>query len=103
MDYVCLFLGILFAFGGILFAFGKLHKYLSAWKKMSDTEKEKIKIEPLCRNIGVIIALNGIIFILKGFCAGFSDQFFTYAIILWIIVAGLDVFYISKSSRYKNQ
>ena len=29
---------------------------------MPQEEKEKIKIVPLCRNIGEVIALNGIIF-----------------------------------------
>ncbi|MCD8381981.1 MAG: DUF3784 domain-containing protein [Clostridiales bacterium] len=103
MDYICLFLGVLFAVTGIVFAFGKAYNYLSAWKKMPEAEKEKIKIEPLCRNIGVMIVLNGIIFILKGVCAGFSDTVFTWAVIVWMILAGIDVFYISKSSRYKNQ
>lgn len=103
MDYVCMFLGILFTTGGIFFAFGEIHKHLSAWQKMPDEEKSRIKIKPLCRNIGGMIALNGIIFILKGCCAGFSDRIFQAAIILWLVIAGLDVCCISKSSRYINQ
>ncbi|MCD8366851.1 MAG: DUF3784 domain-containing protein [Clostridiales bacterium] len=103
MDYICLFLGILFAVVGIAFAFGKAYNHLSAWKKMLEAEKEKIKIEPLCKNIGGMIALNGALFILRGACAGFSEAMFTYAIIVWMVLAGIDVIYISKSSRYKNQ
>ncbi|MCD8328548.1 MAG: DUF3784 domain-containing protein [Ruminococcus sp.] len=103
MDYVCIFLGMLFVIGGIIFAFGKIYKHLSLWKIMPDEEKKKIKIAPLCKNIGAMITLNGIIFVVKGFCTRFSDHMFTVAIILWIIVAGIDVFYISKSNRYSNQ
>ena len=32
---------------------------------MTQEEKDKIKIVPLCRNIGEVIALNGLIFLLK--------------------------------------
>lgn len=103
MDYVCMVLGILFMTAGIIFAFGKVYNHLPAWKKMSSEEKEKIRIKPLCKNIGGMIALNGIFFILKGICIGFSDTRFTYAIIAWMVLAGVDVYYISKSSRYKNQ
>ena len=35
---------------------------------MTQEEKEKIKIVPLCRNIGEVIALNGLIFLLKEMC-----------------------------------
>ncbi|MCD7742215.1 MAG: DUF3784 domain-containing protein [Ruminococcus sp.] len=103
MDYVCMVLGILFMAGGIIFAFGKIYQHIPAWQKMSDEEKNKIKIKPICQNIGGMIALNGIIFVLKGCCAGFSDQMFSGAIIIWLVIAGFDVYYISKSSRYINQ
>ncbi|MCD7727617.1 MAG: DUF3784 domain-containing protein, partial [Ruminococcus sp.] len=66
MDYVCIALGILFLAGGTIFAFGKIYKRISAWQKMSDEEKSKIRIKPLCQNIGGMMALNGIIFVLKG-------------------------------------
>jgi len=82
MDYMCMVLGILFMAGDIIFAFGKIYKYVSAWQKMSDEEKSKIKIKPLCQNIGGMIVLNGITFVLKGCCTGFSDQIFSVAIII---------------------
>ena len=66
--------------------------HLSAWKNMPQPEKDKIKIRPLCRNIGEVIALNGIIFLLKGFWSGFSDHWFVGAMIAWLVVAGFDAF-----------
>ena len=103
MDYVCIALGILFMVGGIIFAFGKIYQHIPAWQKTPDEEKSKIRIKPLCQNIGGMMTLNGIIFVLKGCCAGFSDQMFSVEIIIWLVIAGFDVYYISKSSRYINQ
>ena len=63
MDFTCIFFGVLFTVAGFVFACGKGHTHLSAWKNMPQPEKDKIKIRPLCRNIGEVIALNGIIFL----------------------------------------
>ena len=60
MDFTCIFFGILFTIAGFVFACGKGHIHLSEWKNMPQEEKDKIKIIPLCRNIGEVIALNGI-------------------------------------------
>lgn len=89
--------------GGFVFATGNGHSHLSAWKNMPPEEKEKIAIVPLCRNIGEIIALNGIIFLLKGLWAGFSDHWFVGAMVAWMIIAGFDVWYIEKSQRYRKK
>ena len=67
---------------------------------MWQEEKEKIKIVPLCRNIGEVIALNGLIFLLKGLWSGFENHWFVTAMIAWFIVAGFDLWYIEKSDRY---
>ena len=67
---------------------------------MWQEEKEKIKIVPLCRNIGEVIALNGLIFLLKGLWPGFENHWFVTAMIAWFIVAGFDLWYIEKSDRY---
>lgn len=62
MDFTCIFFGFLFTFAGLWFAFGKGYLHLSLWKNMPQKEKDKLRIVPLCRNIGGIITLNGIIF-----------------------------------------
>lgn len=100
MDFTCIFFGVVFIMTGILFAFGKCHIYLSAWKNMPQQEKENIRIGPLCRNIGGIIALSGIIFLSKGLFPAFENRCFVAAMILWLILAGFDVWYINKSNRY---
>lgn len=103
MDYTCIFLGMFFIAAGILFAFGKGHIHISAWKNMSQDEKNKIKIKPLVRNIGTVIMTSGVIFLMKGLWTEFSKSWFVYSIVTWLILAGLDVCYISKSKRYRNK
>lgn len=100
MNLTCIFFGLLFCIAGLVFMTGKGHIHLAAWKAMPDTEKEKIRIMPLCRNIGGMIALCGVIFLIGGLWPGFKDYVFVWAMILWLICAGADVFYISKSKRY---
>ena len=100
MEFTCIFFGILFTLAGLVFASGKGHIHLSAWKNMPQEEKDKIKMVPLCRNIGEVIALNGLIFLSKGLWSGFSNHWFVGAMVAWLIVAGFDVWYIGKSERY---
>ena len=102
MDFICAFFGILFTIVGFLFFFGKAHIHLSAWKNMSQEEKDQIKILPLCRNIGKVIILSGIIFLLKGLWVDFSNHWFMGSMLAWLVVAGLDVWYMTKSQRYKQ-
>ena len=69
---------------------------------MPPEEKEKIAIVPLCRNIGEIIALNGIIFLLKVFGLVFQTTG------LWEHGgmddhSSFDVWYIEKSQRYRKK
>ena len=66
MNGACLFLGILFLAAGIYFYSGKAVNHIAAWKTMPEEEKRKIHIRPLCRNVGMMIATSGIIFLLSG-------------------------------------
>ena len=102
MDFICIFFGILFSMVGFMFFLGKAHIYLSAWKNMPQEEKDKIKILPLCRNIGKVIILSGIIFLMKGLWIDFSNHWLVGSMIAWLMIAGLDVWYITKSERYKQ-
>ena len=92
--------GVLFTIAGFLFACGKGHVHLKDWENMSIEEREKIDIKPLCRNIGEVIMLNGLIFLIKGLCPQFSNYFFIAALFAWMIVAGIDVFYIERGQHY---
>ena len=103
MNYTSLAFGIVFIIVGLLFAFGKIHKHIGAWKRMPDFDKKQIKIKELCLNLGEVIALSGIIFLLNGILPSSKINWFVIAMIAWLIIAGLDLFYIYKSKRYINK
>lgn len=100
MEFACVLFGILFIAAGVWFASGRGHIHLPAWEHMPQAEKERIRIQPLCRNIGEVIALNGAIFLAKGVWPGFRQHWFLIAMAAWMVIAGLDVWYIAKSGRY---
>lgn len=102
MNLSCLVFGLVFVVAGLTLAIGKGHTHLPEWKKMSDEEKSEIAIIPLCRNVGAVIMLGGVIFLLRAFFAVFSGRLFVICMILWLIGAGCDVAYISKSKRYQK-
>lgn len=72
MNFTCLLFGAAFVLFGALFAHGNLHTHLKAWTRMPADEKEKIKIKPLCRNVGGMIAACGGVFLLAGVSPFFS-------------------------------
>ena len=100
MNIICILFGTIFIVTGILFATGKLHTHIKAWKRMSEDEKKTIDINPLCFNIGAMIALAGLIFIISGFVLRYEHRFFIIGMIIYLILSGLDLYYIEKSGRY---
>ena len=103
MSYSSIIFGLIFLVVGFMFFMGKLHIHLKAWKNMPEDEKNKIRIKELCRNLGEVIMLSGIIFLLNGFIPSAKNHWFTIAIIAWLLVAGLDLLYIHKSKRYEKK
>ena len=103
MNFTCIFFGIVFLAAGIVFFAGKVHIHLSAWKAMPEQEKAKIRIKPLCRNIGTVISLCGLLFLTGGVWSSFKDHVFVWAMMAWLLLAGIDVYYIDKSNRYMQK
>ena len=101
MNITCIFFGIIFLITGILFAAGKVHEHITAWKNMPEEEKRRIRISPLCRNIGGVIALSGVIFLISGFWQGFRDRVFVISMVCWLVLAGIDLFFIEKKHWYE--
>lgn len=100
MNYTCILLGIIFMIFGTAFACGKCHIHLSAWKNISQEEKDKINIIPLIKNIGAFIFTAGFIFLIKGTWGNLSNHVFIIMMIIWFLLAGYDVYYINKSTHY---
>lgn len=100
MNFCCLFLGLVFAAAGVLFFIGKGLPLMSVWKQMSTVEKEKINASSLGKNIGIILLLAAICFLLSGISIIFRQSAFTWCMIFWMVITGADVYFIGKSDRY---
>ena len=102
MNATCIIFGLLFIAFGILFAMGKLHKIITPWNSLSQQEKDQIAIQPLCVNIGEVIALSGIILLMNGMIPNFKSHWFVISMIAWFFIAGFDLWYIEKSKKFKK-
>ena len=103
MNFTCLILGISFILAGILFAKGKILVHIDAWRNMPIEEKENILIIPLCRNIGLMIALCGLLFFVSGIYQVFRENIFVYSMVVWFILAFIDLYWIDKRKKYQIQ
>ena len=90
MEYIYVFLGVLFIIAGLAFFFGRTHIQLFAWENMP--EQGRGRIMPLCR----------LIFLMKGLWAGFSEHWLAGSIAAWLTAAGLDVWYTAGSRRCRQ-
>lgn len=102
MNITCIIFGVLFIALGIVFFVGKAHDHIESYRRMSEAERADIKIEPLCRNVGIVVGLAGIGFLIAGLFPMFASKGFIWYMITWFIGAGFDVRFISKSNHYKN-
>lgn len=99
MDITCLFLGFLFFISGYLIFSQKITNYLI--KRNSFKQKENIKVNLLYKNIGFMIIVNSLIFLLSGFSSRFKKNIFTWSIILWFILTVFDIYWIEKLKKCK--
>ena len=102
MDITSIVFGVLFCIEGTLLLFGKINIFTKAWKNTPQEEKDKINIKGLCRNIGEVIILAGIIFLFNGLWSFFQDNLFIVSMIAWAIVCIIDLLYIIKGRRYQK-
>ncbi len=100
ISWACFGIGIVIFAVGLVMFFGGLHVFFRGWKSMPEKEREKIRIKPLCRNIGTAIALCGAIILVAAFWSFFLEKMFSWFMIAWFILAAIDLVWISKSGRY---
>lgn len=103
MNGTCLFLGLLFVSAGVFFYCGRAVEHIAAWRRMPEEEKARIRIRPLCRNIGSMIAASGVLFVLGGVCSSFRDGALVWCMVGWLVAAGADVCWMERSGRYQNK
>lgn len=101
MNLYCITFGLIFLVAGIAFFMGVGPNWIKEWREMSQKEKSKIRIRELSKNIGCVFMAASGIFLISGVNAAFMEAAFTWCMVAWFILTGIDVVYIAKSNRYK--
>lgn len=96
----CIVFGAAFLVLGILFYVGKAMFLIPGWTQMTKQEKVEIRIVPLCKNVGSLIALSGIILLCGAAFPGFMETGLRWAMIGWLVLCVLNLLFISRSGRY---
>ena len=102
MNITCLVFALLFLVCSFIFFGGRGDLFIPNWKKLSDKEKEEIPLHELSLNMGIVLSICAIILLASGLFEGFRDHFFAIAMVIWLIGAGVDVYFIEKSNNKKK-
>lgn len=98
MNLFCILLGIALILNSILFWVGIGIKFIKTLEELP--KEEKINIKGLSRNLACIFGVVGIIFMLTGFSPIFKESLFLWSMVLWMIITGLDIYFIGKFDIY---
>ncbi len=96
-------MGVVILVFGLLFFFRKILKYFHFWKKMSPSERSKVNTKPLCRNVGSVISLAGVILIVAGLWEFFLSEIFLWAMIAWVVIVVFDFSYLMKNKSLQGE
>lgn len=102
MNITCLIFAIIFSFITIMFLLDKGHVFIPHWKELSEEDKKKIPIHELSQNMAIVLGCCSFILIISSFFENFREHYFSFAMVLWLIGTGIDVYYIEKSKRFKK-
>lgn len=84
----------------LLFWIGKVPKSIINFDKIQQEEQGRLNQKALGRNLSLVLLLLAIIFIITGFSPVFKEKYFIIAVLVWVVVVFLDIWFIGKSSRY---
>lgn len=103
MNLYCVVFGLVFLAVGIAFFFGAASHWIKGWREMPKEERDKIRMDKLRKNIGGVFWTAGIIFLVSGFSVSFFNAAFTWCILIWFVLTGIDIAFITKSKRYRSK
>ena len=103
MNMQCIVFGLIFLVTGIAFFIGVGSNWIKEWREMTAEEKGKLRMAELGRNVGCVFFAAGAIFLTSGFSPEFMRTAFMWCMIAWFILTGLDVAFITRSSRYETR
>ena len=99
MNIPYIIIGLIFLIFGFLFYIRKIN--IPYWYESKKSNEKTLKM--LCHNIGRVISLCGFLFFINGIFHTLREHFFTLLMISWVILALLDMLYISTSKNYRDQ
>ena len=101
MNIICIVLGMTFIVIAIAFFLGIALNWIKAYREMPKKEQQKIRTDRLSKNVGCVFLSCGIILAVSGFSTDFKDAAFLWCMIIWLMLTGIDVAFITKSTRYR--
>lgn len=100
MNFTCIALSMALLVTGIIFFTGRGIPRIKAWQNTSQAERDSIDADRLGRNVAVLFLLAGVFILLAGVNMIFRENIFIWCMIGWFVLAGADIYFISKSGRY---
>lgn len=102
MNLYCIIFGIIFFILGITFLMEIAPSWIKEWRETPECDKKKVNIRLISKNVGFVFLTASAIFMISSFNQSFKENYFLWCMIIWLIGTGVDVAFISKSTRYKN-
>ncbi|MEG0284001.1 MAG: DUF3784 domain-containing protein [Erysipelotrichales bacterium] len=97
---LCYGIGLLMFIIAITFYFEIAPKFIKGYQMMSEQEKAGINIKALSQNLSLMFFIVSFIFLVAGYSEDFLENNFRIAMIIWLIICGLDIAYINKSDKF---
>ena len=81
---------------------GKGSLFIPNWEKLSQEEKDKIPLQKLSSNMGIVLGSCAVILFAGGLLNSFREHFFVPLMVAWLVATGIDVYFIEKSGNKKQ-
>lgn len=103
MNLYCIVFGLVFLAAGSAFFAGLAPDWLRAWCALPKKEKRTVQTDRLSKNIGCVLGAASAVFLASGLSQAFLGAAFTWCMLGWFVLTGLDAAYIAYSRRYKSE
>ena len=100
MDTLCILFAVPVFVAGAAFLRGSALPRSRAWRAVPESEKARVNLRRVNRNLGCIVMLCGAILLACGLVPGLRETALGPLMVLWSFAACADAVFISKSKRY---
>ena len=103
MNITCLVFALVFLICSFIFFGDRGEMFIPNWNKLSEEEREEIPLHELSLNMGIVLSICAIILLASGLFENFREHYFAISMVLWLIGAGVDVYFIEKKNNKKKK